>query len=353
KIIEKLKENPDYSSLAGKLIEKNRFKPMEGKKEDPAHPAIHPTGQKPKIEGNEKKLYDLIVRRFLACFSEKAVRETDKVTADSNGQIFKAGGSRIIEKGWIEFYGSYYTGKDEIIPEFREGEEVPVEDKKKTNKETKPPRRYTQASVISELEKKHLGTKATRATIVDTLFKRNYVAEKSIKVTEFGLSVDKILKKYAPEILDEDLTRKIEISMEQIQDGKKNKDELIKEGKEILVQILDRWKKNEEKIGNELSGALKITEENESKIGTCDKCGGSLRIIRLRGGKQFIGCSGYPKCKNAFPLPTGAYVKPTGKQCKECGMPVVMISRKRKRYSACVNPKCPSKEKWKKRSENK
>ncbi|MFH1221884.1 MAG: DNA topoisomerase, partial [Candidatus Micrarchaeota archaeon] len=81
---------------------------------------------------------------------------------------------------------------------------------KKEKKETTPPRRYTQASIVSELEKRHLGTKATRAAIVDTLFRRGYANGAPIEVTEFGLKVDEVLKKYAPEILDEELTKKIE-----------------------------------------------------------------------------------------------------------------------------------------------
>lgn len=354
-IVEKLKSIKDYEKLASKIMENKWFKIRQGKKDDPAHPAIHPTGLVPRtLEDQQKKLYDLIVKRFLAAFAPEAKRGHVSITVDSNGEPYAASGSRTVEKGWMEFYEPYVKLKEEELPEFSKGEEVELKNKKKTKKETKPPRRYTQASIISELEKRHLGTKATRSTIVDTLFKRGYVGGAPIEVTDFGLKVRDVLKKYAPEILDEELTRKIEIDMEKIQEGKLEKETVIKEGKEFLVQVLDKWKKNEMKIGVEIADAVKETERKESIVGKCDKCGNELRIIRMKGGKQFIGCSNYPKCKNAYPLPTGALVKTTEDVCKACGKPTVVVIRAGRRpFSMCIDPNCPSKEKWKKKGAKK
>lgn len=350
-ILNKLKSVSDYSSLASKIIENRWFRIMQGKKDDPAHPAIHPTGFASKnLEGQRKKIYDLIVKRFLAAFAPEAKRQHVAVTVDSNGEQYTASGSRTVERGWMEFYEPYVKLKEAELPAFSEAESVELKSKKKTRKETQPPRRYTQASIISELEKRQLGTKATRSAIIDTLFKRGYVGGAAIEVTDFGLKVRDVLKKYAPEILDEDLTRKIEVDMEKIQEGQTDNETVIKEGKEILVQILDKWKKNEKQIGFAISDALKETERKESIVGKCDLCGGELRIIRMKGGKQFIGCSSYPECKNAYPLPTGALVKTTEEPCKSCGKPVVVVIRAgRKPFSMCIDPNCPTKEKWKKR----
>lgn len=349
-ILKKMAGNKEYESIAKKIIENRWFRIFQGKKEDPAHPAIHPTGLKPgKIGKDEAKLYDLISRRFFAAFAPPAEKENTSIEADAGGEPYVAKGSRITDKGWTEFYGKYFRSADKELPEFREGEDVRVNRKKKTKKETQPPRRYTQASIVSELEKRKLGTKATRSVIVDTLFKRGYAGGKPIEVTDFGLKVRDVLSKYAPEILDEELTRKIEEDMEKIQEGKLGKDEVIEEGKEILVQIIDKWKRNEEKIGREIAESLKITEEKENIVGVCDKCGGKLRIIRMKGGRQFIGCSGYPECRNAYPLPTGAFVKTTDKVCKECGKPVVFVARQKMRFEMCIDPDCPSKDKWKKK----
>jgi DNA topoisomerase-1 len=306
------------------------------------------------VSGPEKNLYDLVVRRFLAAFAPPAKRERMRVEVDCGGEIYAAGGSRLVEKGWTEFYGKYYTSEDVELPPFKTGEAVSAKGKKKTKKETKPPKRYTQASIVSELEKRHLGTKATRSVIVDTLLKRGYASgAKSIEVSDFGLKVCDVLQKYAPEILDENLTRKMEEEMEAIQDGKLDKDAVIKESREILTQILDKWKANEEKIGADLADALKLSLERESLIGPCDKCGKQLRIIRMRDGRQFIGCSGYPACRNAYPVPPKAVVQPANKPCPDCGKPTINVKKARTRYSMCIDPNCPSKAKWKKGGEAK
>ena len=351
-IISALAKDPEYSALAKKITEKKWFKPLQGKKEDPAHPAIHPTGQGTSPSGPEKKLYDLIVRRFLSSFAPNAKRQRNRVEVDAGGEPYAASGSRLIEKGWTEFYGEYYTPEDVELPPFSTGERVDLLDKKSTKKETKPPKRYTQASIISELEKRHLGTKATRSVIVDTLFKRGYTGgTKSIEVSDFGLKVMEVLQKYAPEITDENLTRKMEDEMELIQEGKLDKDKVLAESKEILTQILDKWKGSEAKIGAELADALKLTQERENILGECDKCHKQLRIIRMRDKRQFVGCTGYPDCRNAYPLPPGSVVTPARKPCPACGKPLINVKKIRTRYTMCVDPKCPSKADWGKKKE--
>ncbi len=348
-ILKRLEENPDYKSIISKIRENGWKKPVAGKKSDPAHPAIHPTGQTGKMDKAEANLYDLIVRRFLSAFANPAKKERTNVEADAGKEKYKASGTVMSEQGWTEFYGKYYKSDDKEIPEFKKGQEHETKDKKKTKKETKPPKRYTEASIVSELEKKHLGTKATRSAIVDTLFKRDYIDGKPIQVTDFGLSVNDVLKKHAPEIMDEGLTRGIEEKVEGIQKGKTQKDEVLGEGREILAQILDRWKNNERKIGMELIEALKTTQEKENIVGVCDKCGNTLRIIRLPNKKQFIGCSGYPECRNAYPLPTGAYVKVLDGPCEACGKPMVYVKRGQMNFKMCIDPECPSKASWGKR----
>ncbi len=347
-ILTRLSENKEYESIVNKIMENRWFKIFQGKKDDPAHPAIHPTGLEPKkLEKDEGRLYDLIVRRFLAAFAPPAEKENTQVEVDAGGEIYVASGSRLKEPGWTEFYGKYFRNKGEELPEFEEGEVIALKKKTKTKKETQPPKRYTQASIVAELEKRRLGTKATRSVIVDTLFKRGYVTGKQLEVTDFGLKVRDILKKYAPEILDEELTRRMEDDMEKIQEGKIDKEAVIAEGKEILIQILDKWKMNEEKIGKEIAESLKLTEKKENFIGKCAKCGGDLRIIRMKGGKQFIGCSNYPNCTNAFPLPTGAFVKATDKLCPVCGKPMVIVIKDKRKFEMCIDPQCSSKDRWK------
>jgi len=347
KIIERMKEQEEYKKDAEKLLENKWFRPREGEKEDPAHPAIHPTGMKGKVEGNEKKLYDLIVRRFFACFAPFAIREVASVRVNA-GEKYKAVGAITKEKGWMEFY-PYANLKEEELPEFKTGERVSVEKTEKKKKETKPPARFTPATLVKELERLHLGTKATRSVIVDTLYDRQYIKGKSIEVTEFGMVVESVLGRHAPQILDVELTRKMEEDMEKIEGGKMKKEEVIEEGKKVLVEILSRFKREEKEIGKELLESWKIMDAEKNIVGKCPKCGSDLRIIRMNGGKQFIGCSNYPNCRMAYPLPRNAYVLPTGKTCGECGAPVVKVKMGRKgMFEMCLNFECPSKKKIKK-----
>ena len=348
KIIGKLAGHEEYKGDAEKLIGNEWFSPREGRKVDPAHPAIHPTGQKGKMTGNEKKVYDLVVRRFLSVFAPPAEVEETKVGAVCGGEPFRAAGSIIVEKGWIAFY-PYYRSREKELTAFSEGEEVDVENPERRKDKTKPPARYSPASIISELEKRSLGTKATRSMILDTLYKREYVEGRQLEVTLLGMNVWEMLRKYSPKILDEGLTRKLEGDMEGVREGKLTQEEVLKDGREILVQILDEFKEREMEIGKELLETLGEMEV-EQAVMECPACGKPMRIIRLPKGKQFIGCTGYPECRQAYPLPSYSTVKVLERPCKVCGKPMLKVRRGKMFFEMCVDPKCPSKENWGKRS---
>ncbi|MEM4137087.1 MAG: DNA topoisomerase I [Candidatus Anstonellaceae archaeon] len=355
KIIEKLKSQPNYDEYCKKIITNKWFKPLEGKKEDPAHPAIHPTGLTPEnISKNEQKLYDLIVRRFLACFMPAAKKEHTKIILKCNLEQYSAEGVRIIEEGWREVYKPYLEKEENIIGSFVENERVKVEKFNIEEKTTKPPKRYSVASIVAELEKRSLGTKATRAAIVETLFKRGYIkGRNSIHVTPFGMSLLEILKKYVPEILDEELTRTIEQKMEEIQEKKVEPKEIIENGKLLLIKILEKFKKKEEEVGRHLNSGLVSAIKENSIIGKCKACGGELKIIKF-GKKQFVGCSNYPNCKQTYPLPTSATIESTSKICPECNTPIIRVNRKgKKTFEMCLDPECKTKKEWGKNNEQK
>jgi DNA topoisomerase-1 len=200
------------------------------------------------------------------------------------------------------------------------------------------------------LEAKNLGTKATRATIIDILYERRYAVGREIKVTPFGLAVCNALERNCPEILDEQLTRRLEFSIEQIQEGNLTKERVIEDGENILKEILEKFKQREKEIGFDLVAALRKTEYEKNIVGKCPKCGGELRMITSKATKKrFIGCSNYPKCSAAFPIPQFGMITPLNKKCEECGLPVVMVFAGKKRFSMCINPECKSKENWGKR----
>ncbi|RLF35167.1 MAG: DNA topoisomerase I [Thermoplasmata archaeon] len=314
-----------------------RARPIEGKQQDPAHPSIYPTGEKPKqLNETEKALYELILRRFMACFAEDAIVENKRIIVKVDKKQFSSKGLRIRKKGWLDIYP---TKVDEILLPDMQGK-VKIQEVKTQEKQTQPPKRYTQASLITELTKRKLGTKGTRASIIETLYQRGYIKDKSIVVTNLGLAVEDSLAKYSPLILDEKLTRKFEEQMEKIQQ-EKDKGKILKEQKKTLGEarktiekISAQLKKNEDKIGKELVKGLKITREKERQeniLGKCE-CGGNLLIrYSKKTGKRFVACSNYPKCTITFPLPQKGYIKKSDKKCPKCGRRMITILKKGRR----------------------
>ena len=336
-----------YKALAERLIKEGRFRPAEGAKEDEAHPAIYPTGEPPrKLSGEEEKVYDIIAKRFLSCFAEYATIESTKITLAAGGEEYVADGSIVRKRGWLEFYG-YYKPKEASLPELSVGKPILPEKVYSKKGVTEPPKRYSKAGLIALLERKNLGTKATRAEVIDTLFRREYIKGARIEATGLGMSVYTALKQYCSEILDEELTRKLESDMEDITKGKAKKADVIREGEEIIRKIIDDFKRNEGGIGNALKEGLKESEIANS-LGKCNKCGvGMLQIRRSKAGKNFVGCTNYPNCTNTFSVPQGAAIVPTGKSCELCHTPIIKVFRKGKRpFTMDLDPNCTTKKDW-------
>jgi len=321
--------------------------PRQGKKSDPAHPAIYPTGEhSKKLNQVENQVYNLILKRFLACFGESAIIENKKVVVKIEKYEFYAEGKQILEKGWLNIYPTKINIKEILDLNGK----VKVLNVRTEEKETQPPRRYSASSLIAELEKRNLGTKATRANIIDTLYKRNYITGRLIQATKLGMSVSISLEKNCPMILDEKLTRKFEEEMEIIRKEKsqekviQEKEKILEEAKKLLIKISEQFKKHEKEIGEELLKSYKEIEKIKKKASTlclCPVCKkGHLIILRSRRGKRFAACDRYPKCKTTFPLPQYGLIQVTEKKCK-CGLPrLKLIKKGRPPWEFCMNPKC-------------
>jgi len=357
KIIEKLSKQNEYKTIAGELLSEKKLKANEGKKTDPAHPCIHPTGEFPKkLPVQDWKLYDLIVKRFLATFGKPAVRETHEISFNINNEDFNAKGTRTIEENWHHFYKPYVRLKEEELPEVREGEVFKVEKLKNEEKETQPPKRYSQAAIVKKMEQLGIGTKATRATILQTLYDRNYIEGTQLKVTEFGSKIIETIEKHAPELASEQLTRNFEEEVKQIRAGEKEKDVVIEEAKISLAEIFKKFKEHSEEIGKSLVESYAESEKKRRTLGPCPRCEKGELIIRVsrKSGKQFVGCSAYPNCDCSYPLPQGVLVVKAKKPCEHDNLPVIEVKRRGRRgYKMCIDPKCKSKADWGKKKKKK
>lgn len=345
KIISLLSKNHEYQKEAEILLSKSVLKPNDGEKNDEAHPAIYPTGQHKALTGFQARLYDLVVRRFLATFGDPATRETVTITIQIKNENFLAKGTRTVEKGWHTLYGKHTMLKDEELPACEKGEEIKVKEINLLSKETQAPKRYTQASVIKELEKRDLGTKSTRAQILENLYQRGYIFEKSIEATELGLKTEQILEKYSPSILDSELTHHFEEEMEKIRKNETKREKVLDEAKKVLTEILTDFKKKEKKIGEELLTANRETVNEQTSLGECPIC--KVGTINIRSGKfgQFAACNKYPECKTTFNLPKPGIVKPLKKNCEVCTYPMIQFIKKRQKPAElCINPKCKTRQ---------
>ncbi len=209
---------------------------------------------------------------------------------------------------------------------------------------TEPPNRYNQSSIIKELEKRNLGTKATRADILDRLFQRGYIEGVQIKVLKLGMETTEILEKYVPTIVDEKLTAYFESEMDKIREGKQQQEKVLTQAKSTLTPILEAFHKKEKVIGQDILKSLQETRFLQNYIGKCKACeDGTLQLKKGKFG-FFIACSKYPDCKTTFKIPQGAIVKGTGKVCEKCTYPLVDVRAKGRRpQEHCINQSCITK----------
>ena len=327
------------------------MKPNEGKKYDPAHPAIYPTGNLPEkpLDTSERNIFDLIVKRFMAVFGEPAVLQSINVTVGINGCFFRMNAARTLKEGWLKFYQPYVQLKNASLPPLTEGQRVGVEKVTLSSHFTKPPARYNPRSLLLKMEKEEIGTKATRAATIQTLYDRKYLTgTQSLFISDLGFEVIEVLSQYCPSVVSPEMTRKLEGEMDQIQQGTQTKQNVLQNASETLKLVTSELKEKEAAIGSQLSQLIQKSKLDERTVGACPKCAdGKLVVLRSKKtGKRFVGCTNYfeGKCSAAFPLPQTGTIKPLSNVCKSCGSPVVAVYfRGRRPWKLCLNPYCPSK----------
>ena len=323
-----------FSDFAEITIKNRRKMPTRGKKETTDHPPIHPVDIPPleKLTPEQKEVYALIVKRFLATLTKDTTAEITNAEIEIKGEVFVANGYRLIEPTWKLIYPTK-TGEKEI-PELRENEEIDVKSVKLLRKETKPPRRFTQGALISEMEKLGLGTKSTRHEIIKKLYSRKYIIGSTPIPTATAFAVVDTIRPY--DISKPDMTAQLEKDMDNIAEGKEDESKVIKKSREMLHRVLTSLENNKHAIRSSLRKALTL----QNTIGTCPSCGKPL-VVRTasKSKKRFVGCTGYPNCKVTYPLPQKGRIIPTDKKCPVCGAPIIKINKK----EMCINPDCPSK----------
>ena len=195
-------EKSNFANLVENLRKERRKYPTRGKIESKDHPPIVPT-RGAKLDGERGLIYELVVRRFLATLAPDMEYEEKKAIINVEGENFISVGREILNSGWLKYY--IYAKFNEVkIPELKVGEEVKVKEIKVEEKKTKPPSRYTQSSLIKEMEKLNLGTKSTRAEIIQKLFDRGYIRGNPIRPTKLGMALVETLRKSEVQVVKPD-----------------------------------------------------------------------------------------------------------------------------------------------------
>ncbi len=304
----------------------------------PTNVAITPQIAKKSLTNDQYKLYNLIWCRYMASLMAPCVQDTIKVEikAEKSGAdgycIFSASGYSIKFDGFTALYEDAVDDGDSAgtFPEIKVGETVKLKELAGNQHFTQPPAHYTEASLIKTLEETGVGRPSTYASIVSTIIKREYVKRdgKLLKATELGCATTALLKDRFQKIVNTKFTASMETKLDEIDEGKCNYVEMLREFYDDLEGALSKAK-------NDMQGQKIQLQEDITDI-KCENCGRNMVIKTGRYGK-FLACPGYPECKTTKPL-----VEETNAVCPECGGKV--IGKKSKRgyqFYGCDNyPNC-------------
>ncbi len=304
----------------------------------PSIPSLTPEEVKSSLTSDQYKLYNLIWKRFMASLMAACVQNTVKAeilaTKDESGKefcIFTAAGYSIKFDGFTKLYELAEEDNEKgVLPEFKSEEALKLREILPNQHFTQPPARYTEASLIKELEENGVGRPSTYATILSTIIKRGYVQRKSKQLipTELGVAITGLLKDKFPKIVNTKFTAQMETNLDKVGCGEFDYIKMLDEFYADLEKSLDKAKAEMKNV--------KIQLEEDTTDIPCDKCGRMMVIKTGRYGR-FLACPGYPECKNAKPL-----IVNTGARCPECGGEI--IERKSKKghvFYGCGNwPKC-------------
>lgn len=345
-ILGELAKVGEYRDYANRLLAKDKLTPTRGKKETTDHPPIHPTGaaRQEDLRAEEWKLYNLVARRFMATLSAPAKIRDTTALLEIAGEPFKAKGHVVVTPGFREIY-TFQERKDELLPMLAAGDTPSVVDVTIEEKATTPPARYSEASIITAMEKLGLGTKATRHDAIQKLADRKYVAveDRSIRPMALGKAVIGALAEHADAITTPDMTKDLESEMDEIANGRKDRADVTDHSRTMLASVLELLIANQEQIGDALGDSR---YDDIVTVGVCPKCSKDLQLKEsARTGGRFIGCSGWTSdgagCDVTYPLPATGKIEFLPETCETCNSPRVKYTAFRaKPVDRCVNPHC-------------
>ncbi len=338
-LVERFRESP-FAEAAEFVLSQPTFRATRGRTETTDHPPIYPTGitDPKKLRPDHAKVYELVVRRFLATVAPDSTGIARTTKVDIRGEKFEGKGQLLTDPGWYRVYP--YSHPEEVpLPPLAVGQRLPLSAVRLAEDQTRPPKRYTQGSLIQEMERLGLGTKSTRHDVVQKLFDRHYVGQKSLEPTSTGIAVTEALRAHAPVITRPEMTHRLEEDMELVAESKKARREVLDESREMLREAYDLLAANQDGVKSTLKGAL----DRQHFVGPCPKCGGALQMLRSPRGSRWVQCANNPaSCTASYSLPLAGFIEPAPEfLCAKCQTPrVKIIFRGQRPDLYCINPEC-------------
>ncbi len=347
-----------YGFIKGKFGEEYIGYVKTGKKDDnmqDAHEGIRPTSinrtpesVKEYLSNDEYKLYKLIYTRALASLMADAKVMATTVILENNGYTFKATGSVLTFDGYLKVYNEYEDSEDVVLPDLKnyKSDCITADKIDKLQHFTKPAPRYTESSLIKEMESLGIGRPSTYATIVQTIKDRDYVVlkDKKFEPTEIGIETTDKLQEFFSGIVNVEYTANMESDLDKIAEAKEDNIKVLHDFYDAFAPLVDKAFHEMEKKAPESTGEVcpecggdlvvrsgkfgdfvacsnyptckYIKKDKKEVVEVCDcpKCGKGKIVERKTGkGKIFYGCNNFPKCKYAL------WDKPTGEKCPTCG----------------------------------
>ncbi|AAT43332.1 DNA topoisomerase I [Picrophilus oshimae] len=333
-IVEKLKKS-EFSMEADLVLSQEKILPSRGKTEATDHPPIYPVSVPSKeLTGDYKKIYELIVRRFLATLYKNAVAVRSTALIDVNGHDFISEGNIIKENGWYDIY-KYKSYREYFVPDLEKNEVLNGRDYELQEKETEPPRRYDVSSLLKAMESLNLGTKSTRHDIIDKLYSRNFVTGNPVKITPLGEGFIKSIIDTNPRISEPEMTAELEMDMDKIASGTKTKDDVVNESRRMLHSVLNDFQGRTSEINKTINDYLNTGES----LGRCPLDGNELFLIKYRDHYK-IKC-GDENCRIDFNIYSNGRIQLNDSKCPVCSLPMIKIIRKGQSPEVkCIDPAC-------------
>jgi DNA topoisomerase-1 len=327
----------------------NVYKTKKAARAQEAHEAIRPTDVTRRLESVKKylsadqfKLYQLIWKRFVASQMTPAVYDTTTIDFDLGQYLFRATGSVIVFDG---FHVLYYEAKEQgdeqtfedlsPIPAMKQGDEAKVLEIQPNQHFTEPPPRFSEASLVKELERLGIGRPSTYSTIVSTLRERGYVRmeKRRFHPTDLGETVSKVMVSRFPDIFNVEFTSQMENELDKVEEGDLG-------WQRVLEDFYGPFRKALE--GVDVEAMIREAHDvSDLEKEPCPECGGKLTVKSGRFG-PFIACGNYPECRYTRPLKRDKVPdRPTEHVCRECGAPMVIKTGRYGEFLACTRyPEC-------------